>query len=311
MFITVKTATMSEVSPVFADYATITLPLEHFPDALASLKPWLDGSLCVLDTKSTADLLRYRSPSGGLLTAKAKSYGVSVFTASGRFMGDLRSFGVQSSFLSEFASFPHNVSSADLTVDEYRDDVPSRLVEIYEMAANGQVSFTRKHIGRSAVRRLFRPALYNDCDETGSIYIGKRGSHEVHSKCYDKRNEMLDRGLPDPVRGTLRHEMTVSGKMGITLRDLDQPHDCFYHFYPSNLLAMPQKRHWEGWGEGFSVEKPVKRLPSQILADKVENSLEISSLLDLADQVGEKGFDYFISLLRNKHFQMGKGSIAA
>ena len=107
---------MSDVSPVFCDYATITSSPEHFSDILETLTPWLHAAMCAHDIKSTPDIVRYRSPSGGLLTAKAKSYGVSIFTASGKFMHDLRSYGFQSSFLAAFADFPHNVSSADLTV---------------------------------------------------------------------------------------------------------------------------------------------------------------------------------------------------
>jgi len=302
---------MNEVSPVFTDYATITTPPEHLDDVMASLKPWLDASLCYVDVKSSPEVMRWRSPSGGLLTVKARSYGVSIYTASGGFMSDLRQSGLQATFLAAFSSFPHNVSSADFTVDEYRDDVPSRLVDIYELAAAGHVSFTRKHIGRSAIRRLFRPSLYNDCDETGTLYIGKRGSHEVHCKCYDKRNESLDRTGRDIGRNTLRHEMTVSGKMGLTLRDLDQPHDCFYHFYPSNLLSTAQKTTWQGYGEGFEVKRPEKRLASQILAGKVEASMELASMLRLADEVGQHGLDYFIRLLRERHNRLHSSSLAA
>lgn len=302
---------MSSLTPVFCDYATLTTPPDCYEDVLATVRPLLEYSLFAYDISSSPDFLKIRSPSGGLFTARPRKYGVSIYQFSGKALHDLRTSGYFSLLFAEFARFPHKVTTLDLTVDEARADVSGRLLSIYEMAARGEVSFTRKALQPSHVRRIFAPCLYSPADETGTVNLGLRANHEVFAKCYDKRQERLQNEGFDMGYGVLRHELTVRGEMAPTLRDIVEPTNCFWHFYPANILTTPRKEAWQGYGEGFEVKRPEKRLPSQILAFKVGSSLELDSLIRLSDEIGENGFNYFIQLLKGKRDALAQAALAA
>lgn len=281
-------------SEVFCDYFTITTPIDCMDPVIRALKPYF-VDLCCSEEEGA-----FRLPDGFGLFSYRVRHRVAIYATSGGFASALRSVGLLNPFLSEFFVFPHNVSSADFTVDEYAYS-PPRLAEIYSLASTGQVSFTRKSVNPSAVTTLLSPVAYDDSGlNTGSVYIGRRGRHEVLAKIYDKRQQLLQqRGVN--VRDALRHELTVTSKMGITLRDISIPHDCFYHFYPSNLLSKAASRAWEGQGEGFRLEKPPERLPTQVLRSRVDTSKELKTMLELAEQIGDGGLTYLLGLIKKAY----------
>lgn len=287
-------------SEVFCDYFTITTPPYDLDQVLTALRPYFYQLGCAEEPGA------FRLPDGfGLFSFRVK-HRVAIYAVTGGFASALRDAGVFSHFLSEFLAFSYNVSSADFTCDEYVS-APTRLSSLYALAISSEVSFTRKKIMPSSVTFLMSPVVYDESGQnTGTLYVGKRGRHEVFAKIYDKRQQMAQqRGLS--VRDCLRHELTVTGKMGINLRDLAQPHNCFYHFYPSNLLSKARSDPWVSTGEGFRVEKPPRRLPAQILQDRVGTSRELESMFVLAEEIGANGLTY---LLRQIQYQYASRSSA-
>lgn len=302
----IKAEIMYEVTPrssVFCDYFTITTPPDYLQQVLAALRPYLYDLGCSEEPGA------FRLPDGfGLFSFRVK-HKVALFASSGGFASALRDKSLLSLFLAEFFSFPHNVSSADFTVDEYVS-APDRLSEIYRTAIDGEVSFTRKKITASSVSFLMSPVCYDDSGRnTGTLYLGKRGRHEVFAKVYDKRQQLKQQRMID-VRDVLRHEVTITSKMGLTLRDIASPHDCFYHFYPSNLLSKAKSEHWVGGETGFRLEKPPERLPAEILRIRVETSRELESMLDLVEQVGCEGLKYLFRQITNKYERRNTPALA-
>lgn len=290
-------------SEVFCDFFTITSLPDNLDLILSALRPYF------YDLGCTEEPGAFRLPDGyGLFTYRRK-FKVSIFAASGLFASALRERSLLSRFLSEFFFFPHRVSSVDFTVDQYIS-APERLHEIYKAAKAGEISFTRKALTPSSITFLSSQVCYADTgQDTGTVYLGRRGSHEVFAKVYDKRQQMAQTRMIS-VRDTLRHELTVTGKMGVTLKDIVQPHDCFYHFYPSNLLSTAQKSEWVGDSEGFTLEKPRERLPSAVLRQRLETSRDLQAMFGLCDEIGDNGLTYLISQLK-KLYSTRKSALPA
>jgi hypothetical protein len=282
-------------SDVFCDYVMISMPKEDSAAFTEALLPYLDELGCTSDKLPGL----YRLPDGVGTYKRTSRPLVDIHGFSGAFLQMLRDTGLFLTVLSLISEYPHRVTSADFTLDEYVP-APARIAEAYAHAVSGQLQFTRKCIPPTAVRQLLSPVAYDDSGtSTGTVYIGVRGRHEVFSKLYDKRQQIKQatgRDIPD----TLRHELTVTSKMGITLRDVADPYKCFAHFYPAKLLAMDRTHKWEGNGEGFELNKRPDKLPAQILKKRVEDSQELESLLRIADKIGSEGRNYLLSLLAKK-----------
>lgn len=284
-------------SEVFCDFFTLTTPKENHAALIAALQPFFAELGCTHDRNGYG----YRSTSNGLFSWRER-HAVAVYTASGSFLSDLRDHSLLNHFLAELALFPHRVSSADFTVDEYVFS-PPRLSQIYELGVSGSLSFTRKAISRSHVRSLLTPAAYpnnSNYRDTGTLYIGTKGSHEVYAKVYDKRQELLAKhGVT--ICDTLRHELTVSHRMGITLRDVSLPTSCFYHFYPPELLPTAQCDRWAPMAEGYTLPKLPERLPAQLLKQRVEGSKDLQDMFELADKVGIEGLTYLLTVVKSAY----------
>jgi hypothetical protein len=291
-------------SEVFCDFFRITTPKEYLEDVLTAVAPYLLDMGCKVTEGA------YQLPdTNGFFVWKVR-HKVGVYQFSGQMAAALRANGALSALLAEFSVFPHRVSSADFTLDEYVP-APERLQSVYELASDGGVSFTRKAVTRAAVRKLFRPILYDysgSALDTGTVYIGRLGSSEVVAKLYDKRNQLLaERG--EDIRNTLRHELTVGGRMGITLRDIVQPEACFYHFYPANILTPPvHVQVWHGGSDGFELPASAEVLPAQRLKHRVEVSFDLEGMFGLCEGVGEGGLPLLLRLITNRYGQYQKAS---
>lgn len=296
-------------SSVFCDFFTLTTPKEYHPEVISALQPFFAELGCTLEPTGFG----YRSISGGLFSWRER-HSVAVYSASGSFLSDLRASSdaqLLPKFLAELALFPHRVSSADFTVDEYVFS-PKRISEIYELGVSGSISFTRKALLPSHVRSLLSPAAYQHSThyrDTGTLYLGKKGSHEVYAKVYDKRQELfVKHGLVIP--DTLRHEMTVSHRMGIVLRDIYNPTDCFYHFYPPELLPTAPCERWVPMAEGYTLPKLPERLPAQLLKQRVEGSRDLQDMFELADKVGNEGLTYLLTVVKSAYQRRQNVSIS-
>ena len=99
----------------------------------------------------------------------------------------------------------------------------------------------------------------------------------------------------------LRYEVTVTGKMGPTLRDAADPTALFWHFAGGTLLPAPDNvPAWCGHGEGFKVDRVVDLLPFQALQRRIECSPEVEDLVMLADRLGPSGASTLNRLLTQR-----------
>jgi len=285
------------VSPrtrVFCDFFNITTPKDNHDFLIPALQPFFASLGCSLTA------VGYSCPSGGLFSHRFRGQ-VVLYSCSGAFITALRDSGQLALFLAEFAMFPHAVSSADLSVDEYAA-APAKIQAVFSIANTGTVSFTRKAVARNHVRSLQRLPHYHDDSGllTGTVYIGQRGRHEVHMKVYDKRNETIERTGQD-IGDRVRYELTVSRRMGVTLRDLVEPASCFYHFCPPSILEPEPTEPWAPMAEGYFLPKLEARLPSQVLKARAMDSPELRDLFRIADTIGSEGFKYLLSVVKQSY----------
>lgn len=243
----------------------------------------------------------YRSASNGSLTWGSRG-GVTWYTTSGAFLSDLRAAQCLNEYLCCFASHPdnpsmeHRVSLLDCTVDE-SVYAPPVLADILKKAFSGAYQFTRKAISPLAITQHMGLCAYNDSgDVTGSVYLGK-SPMKVRAKVYDKRQERMQRGGGVVIPDTLRHELTVTGAMGITLHDVASPGSLFYHFYPKNLLSPRPYPSWAPSETGYFREV-FKPMPSMMLKSRMQASNDLKAMFKLAALSGEHGFEYFMQVAR-------------
>lgn len=277
----------------FCDGFTLTTPKDNFESVLAGVKP-------MLDTMGVTKLNDgyYVTPDKAALKYGERG-GVGWVQAKGRFVAALVAHRMLSEFLSVWSTGPHRVSSADLSVDEFVDSPALKIQAAYAEAKTGSLRFTRKKIKPSDVSAVLSPTVYDDTGlDTGTVYLGQRTA-EAHGRLYDKTQERAAKA-GECIALTARHELTVSGKLGITLRDLVEPDSCFYHFWPAGLLDRPSGiPPWSPFAEGFSVERR-DRLPADRLKARIEFSTDIEDIIRLAHDCGPEGMTLLHRLIDTK-----------
>lgn len=285
-------------STAFCDGFTVTVPKDNREEAFESIRGVIDDLGCSLVNEGC-----YRSPEGATFLYGNRG-SVAWFQAKGRFVAALRARKLLNEFLASFSLTPHRVSSCDLTVDEYVDSPADRVGDVYDLAHAGNISFSRKALKHSQISKVMGPTLYDDTGkDTGTVYLGLR-SAEVRGRVYDKTQERAKEG--ECIGLTVRHEMTVTGKMGVTLRDIAEPESCFYHFWPEVLLSRPKGvPDWSPTEGGYHVER-VDRLPTQRLKLRVSQSSDLGELIALAQSCGPEGIRLLHRLIDERVLSDGR-----
>jgi hypothetical protein len=285
-------------STAFCDGFTVTVPKDSRQDTFQSIRGVIDSLGCTL-----VDDGCYRSPEGAMLLYGNRGP-VSWFQAKGKFVAALRSRQLLNEFLASFSLGPHRVSSCDLTVDEFVASPSDRVSDVYALAHAGHIGFSRKALQHRQIKKLMSPVLYDDSGkDTGTVYLGLR-SAEVRGRVYDKTQERAKDG--ECIGLTVRHEMTITSKMGVTLRDVADPESCFYHFWPDVLLSRPEGvPPWSPSEGGYSVPR-VDRLPSQRLKQRVSSSSDLGELILLAQSCGPEGLVMLHRLIDERVLSEGR-----
>lgn len=267
----------------FCDYLSVTVPADNCKDFRYELTCFLSMHGAHKDDRG---IFRFLDCRGSVVLGKRGK----VLTAgfSGSVLSHLRDFGLYGELLLLLSNRPHRVTRLDAALDVYGEGVADKITALYLKAKRGGIRFTRKALDPAkAVRKLWGPD--DRGIETGTLYLGKSGVHEVYAKVYDKRWQRCQVwGMDSP--DCLRYEITVSGKMGPTLRDAADPTQLFWHFAGGPLLPAPANvAPWHGYGEGFKVDHVVDLLPFQALQRRIEDSPEVEDLIMLADRLGPSG----------------------
>lgn len=283
----------------FCDKFTVTTPKDNEKLVVENFEAFSQSFFMERSNDSC-----FRSASNGSLTWGHRG-GVTWYTTSGSFLADLRAASLLDDYLCCFVShadnpqIEHRVTHIDATVDEYRY-APTALLAALDIGLQGGVRFTRKGVSPHDVKSYMGLCEYDASGLlTGSLYFASSKAR-VRSKLYDKRQQMLQVKGVDIGRDTLRHELSVKGDVGLSLRDVSQPKALFYHFYPSVLMSKVYAPAWVPSDGGYTVDRR-EVLPAMRLKHRVQSSLEVDALLRLACLSGEHGIDYLFQLLRARY----------
>jgi len=279
------------VSEIVCDYLNVTVPLEDSGGLADELRLYLASLGAVVSQVGLWSL-------GGGTVKLGERGRVLTLGLSGAALQELRGTGALPEFLSIIADWPHRITRLDAALDLYGRDAPSLLRQVYDQARAGKHRLTRKAISPGSVRCVFGPD--DQGAETGTVYLGKRTA-EVYAKVYDKRWERMCRGNPDP-GPWVRYELTVTGKTGVTLRDVVEPAGVFWHHMGKSLLDCPPGgtiHQWKGHAEGFHLPPRPETLPYQALVRRLEDNAELRELVWLAVQAGDLGARRLVQEVQN------------
>lgn len=245
----------------FSDWLNVTVPDPDCQQVINDLRPLLE-TLCM----SFAGNELYLLPKGlGRGSFKYTfSEGFITFGASGGFLQHLRNFNMLGDYLMCFALHPHRVSRLDVALD-FHVDAPAYVEDAYQIAKQGNMKLTRKHLAPSAIKQILSPNQYGA--DTGTVYLGHRKSASTSARIYDKAHERLQNDSM-VIAPTLRIEFTFSSQVGCTLHDVTNPAEVFYQHASQSLVTPPET--FKGWfphAEGYYLEKTSPRPLKQRIQD--------------------------------------------
>lgn len=282
----------------FCDSLNVTTPVDNSDELQTSLRPFLcemGGSEDGEGFWSVPVLVGASPGSCGVdLSETARQRGTVVFKrwgqvlqvgTSGRALASLRAAGLFGHWLSIIASYPHRVTRLDVAVDIRRPAAGS-VMGLYRHVRTEGLALGRKRTPAAKCRGLLRASHYvTPPVETGTVYVGRYGSAEICAKVYDKRNEVIDAGGSDP-GDWLRVELTFSGQVGCTMRDVSSPGPLFWN-YASELLAPPVGFvAWSRGDTGFDLERPAPVDPVVAITRACERNDGLRTVIRFSDRLG-------------------------
>jgi hypothetical protein len=265
------------IGDVFCDYLVITMAPEDGYQFSQNIRPILDF---LRTDEEQPGLFRSRAYAGTVKLGMFK--GVWRCQVTGGFMRLLRDFAQLGAFLSEVVPFRHSITRLDATAD-YGVDSPPLLTRFYRKGKGGGVRFTNHAIKPAQMRYIRRPR--HDGVDSGTVYFGQQGNLFVFGKVYDKRHQVMCSG-GDDMGPLTRVELTFTREVRCSLRDVQHPHELFFHHARHSLVVPPSGlRGWSPYGEGFVMEKREKLLPKLRLNRLAEADLNIGRMVDVG--IGE------------------------
>lgn len=215
----------------------------------------------------------WRFESGGLIRASSRGL-VGVISCSGTALVELRAAAIFGEYLRAVSSEFHRVTRLDAALD-LAIPAPPFLHDLYAKANRGEVRLSHKP---APAKRWV--GLNAAGEETGTVYLGGHTA-KVRLAAYDKRQERLDKGLPDP-GPWLRVELRGSSDLGISLRDAWEPAPFFWH-YCSGVLPCPSGvPAWVPGGVGFELPPKPALDPADAFERRLSYSVELRDLVSQA-----------------------------
>lgn len=262
----------SILGSVFCDYFAITFPSDCLDNIKADLSSVFD--LCGLQpSEFSQDIYEVDNLPGKLILGIEPRSKLARLSVSGSICSHLRDHKVWDSLISVVNSYPHKVTLMDATADFYVSDIPAYLDSLKMRSRAGSVRLSRKNLPASSCKWFFSASHYTPDAETGTIYLGRTGSHDVTCKVYDKQQERFEKGFLDtpPI---VRVEFRLTAKL--SLRDVHSPSDIFYHYAQQSLVVPPPDYvAWQPYGSGFDVQRQPDLFTT---AGKILNILKFSTL---------------------------------
>lgn len=235
----------------------------------------------------------YRTPCGRGTVKIDQRARFSRVSCSGAACHHLRHSEAWLDYLSILSGSPHCVTRLDAALDLAIDGAD--LVDsMRKLHRDGSVSLGRKSIKTSVIL-----SVRDDGRESGTWYAGYGSSAKATAKVYDKALQMLQRfGETIPPRG--RVEVTAWKGYGATLRDAAMPTAIFWQIASPALLQAPEGTPmWQPDTDGGWQTERRELVPAQVLRNRVENSGELTALLELATTF-QGGLEYLRHLLNQR-----------
>lgn len=208
----------------------------------------------------------------------------------------LRGLQLWDNCLSELASVPHRVTRVDAALDLAMDG--AELVDaMRQRYPSGQVNLSRKAVSTSVLLAV-RPS---DGRETGTWYAGRHTRARFTARVYDKAWEALQK-RGEHLPPTARVEVTAAGgDSGATLRDAAMPAALFWHIASPCLLRAPEGSPVWTPNQDLGWTAPPRAFdPAEVLRRRVESMAMLDALALVADEMGPKGRDYLLHLLKQR-----------
>lgn len=251
------------MSKPFCDRLTVSVPRSH-DAALRDVQREFGASLGGRPDPRRAGLCLV--PGGGALFYQARSR-FAVLEASGVVLASLRSLGIYADYLGALGVLPHRVTRLDATLDLSIRAAPV-VHDLYARAKAGCIALGRKMLPAGDARAILSKPLYPDEDlDTGSVYLPPRsvGLRRHYFTAYDKRQERLAKGYPDP-GPLLRLEASAARQKGATLADAWDAGPLFWDIVSPDIWPAPDGvEPWApqalGWSAGpYQGATPAARL---------------------------------------------------
>lgn len=291
---------MLDASGVFCDALNVTVPVEEWDAIGEDLRGVFNAAALELQHRDDKSQ-RWRTPClGGLVRLERLGHArVVQVTASGAALARLRFVRLFGEYLRVIAQRPHKVTRLDATLDVERP-APAAIAAMRDLGRAGGVSLTRKAVPSDAVE--FWERVRPDGLLSGTLYLHKKA--DVSLVVYDKRLERYDKtsaeweDLPERVR----YELRVTNGLP-TLADAYDPAPLFYqHMSPSIFPRPPGLPERACEGLGFDLgPRPSPPLPAARLKARVEASVDLGELVDLARRDGAGGVEFLVSLVRRRY----------
>lgn len=236
----------------FCDYLNVTLPTSSKDELLYHLNGLIDSSgISTFDSGLTYGIDGHP----GTLKVKTNSRYITL-SASGGMLQHFRNLRLFDSYLEIISKFEHKVTSMDATADFFVTYAPDVIQSVKRGAMASEIALTQKQLPSTNCKWLLSPNANGD--ETGTVYLGKRASHSVQAKVYDKGQERIDKGYAYSGQ-VVRIELSLKSDTGISLRDAHNPENVFYHYAHRSLVIPPP--HFIGWNplhSGFTIPAQVE-----------------------------------------------------
>lgn len=245
----------------FCDRLTVSSPASHD----AALLDVCAEFAVQLDAKPDGPKGRWLLPEGGTFFYQSRGR-FAALEASGRALAALRAATLFGDYLGALGALPHRVTRLDATLDIAEPAAPF-LRDLYRKGVKGQIRLSRKPVDGTEVVQYLGAPLYPGDMDTGTVYVPMRrfGSKRQYLTAYDKRQERLSKGYPDP-GDLLRIEASAARDKGATLADAWDPEPLFYDIVSPDVLDKPAGvPAWvpavETWtGGGYKPSEPRRRL---------------------------------------------------
>ena len=281
------------MTEVFCDDLRVTVPLDFWPDVSGPLAAVLaDVGMAPEFRDDKREQWRVQ---GG--TVRTETYRVvRSVSASGQALARMRAMGLLGGFLATLGAVPCKVTGLHATLDR-EEPTPEVLERLMVKAASPEgLRAGRKRIPLGDLQRYL--VRLPDGTDTGSIYCGPK-TNEIRPVVYDKREERMAKGLPDPGVDITRYELRLRD-VGATLRDAFDPTAIFWKYMAPDFLPAPENvPEWVPHGEGYALDKPVPLSPAERLSRRFMDSLDVADLVKIAASF-PGGMDYLCDLIRRR-----------